>query len=161
MTCVTIALTRGREAIIDKDDVATISGHKWCALRAPNGRWYAVCRSNGNFLFMHRVIMNAPAGRDVDHANSDGLDNRRSNLRIATRSQNLGNRRKMPGRSSRYKGVTWHKARHKWRAYIGAGGVLRHLGYFLDEADAALAYDRAALEAWGEFARTNFLELRS
>jgi len=97
-----------------------------------------------------------PDGWEVDHANHDGLDNRRANLRLATRSQNIANQRKKRGASS-YKGVYRLRDCNRWGAQIYRNGSKRHLGTFKDEVDAALAYDCALLEASGPFAKLNFL----
>jgi hypothetical protein len=92
---------------------------------------------------------------DVDHENADTLDNRRLNLRKATRSQNNANQRKRLDCSSRYKGVFLHKQTGKWCAQICSLGVKRHLGLYIHDFDAATAYNFAAHEAFGEFARFN------
>lgn len=105
---------------------------------------------------MHRVILNAPSGMEVDHINMDGLDNRRCNLRLATRPQNRWNRIKNSNNTSGYKGVWYHKRDHLWCAEIGASGGRHRLGRFASPIDAALAYDAAALQLHGEFARLNF-----
>jgi hypothetical protein len=107
---------------------------------------------------MHRVIMNAPADRFVDHKHGEGLDNRKENLRIVTCAQNQYNRRKMTTRqtSSKYKGVYFRKNYKKYCAQIRYKGKRMHLGYFDNETDAAKAYDEAAKKLFGEFARLNF-----
>jgi hypothetical protein len=108
---------------------------------------------------LHRAIINAPKGLYVDHINGDTLDNRRANLRIATNSQNQANRiRLKSGTSSRYRGVTWNKASQKWQAGIKCNLKSTHLGLFESEEEAARAYDRAAREMFGSFARPNFEE---
>lgn len=96
--------------------------------------------------------------KGIDHINGDGLDNRRANLRPATRSQNGANK---PSRSgvSEFKGVSWHRARSVWIAQISVDQVRRHLGSFTTEKAAALAYDEAARTAWGEYARPNFPDI--
>jgi hypothetical protein len=104
---------------------------------------------------LHRVIMDCPDGMTVDHINGDTMDNRRCNLRIATQSQNQMNRGSCRGSSSRYKGVSHHKLTGKFTAQIRVDGKKRHLGLFASEEDAAKAYDDAAIEAFGEFARPN------
>ena len=108
---------------------------------------------------MHRLIMGAQPGQLIDHKNRKGLDNQRGNLRFCTRSQNQANAKKRAG-SSRYKGVTWDKHWDKWRAMIGVRSKRFHLGYFDDEDDAGRAYNRAATEYFGEFARPNVIEER-
>ena len=106
---------------------------------------------------MHREIMNAPEGLVVDHINRNGLDNRKVNLRLATAMQNVWNsKRNVNTDSSKYKGVSWDKNKHKWRASIGIDRKTKHLGYFEDEKMAAKAYDKAAKEHRGEFAVLNF-----
>jgi hypothetical protein len=93
----------------------------------------------------------------VDHVNGDGRDNRVSNLRAATYSQNSQNRRKSKKRcGSKYKGVWLDKRSGRWRAQICFDGDRRHLGYYGEEEAAARAYDRAAVRYHGEFARVNF-----
>jgi hypothetical protein len=105
---------------------------------------------------MHRELMNQPKGFLVDHRNTDTLDNRRSNLRLATCSQNQWNRQKIKNTTSRFVGVSFYKSRKKWVAYIDAAGKRISLGYFNSEIDAARAYDEAAKKYHGEFARLNF-----
>jgi hypothetical protein len=94
----------------------------------------------------------------VDHINRDSLDNRRANLRLATRSQNNMNRSGRKGASSKYKGVSWYKSRKRWRAMIKVEGKRKSLGYFESEAEAAKVYDEAARKYQGEFAYQNFSE---
>ena len=101
---------------------------------------------------LHRFILDAPAGVDVDHINGDGLDNRRCNLRICTRRENIANRRKARGTASRYLGVYWHKGGRKWAAQCGSS----HIGMFENEIDAAVAHDRVASARYGVFAALNF-----
>jgi len=84
------------------------------------------------------------------------LDNRRENLRVASRTQNLGNQRKQAGKTNPFKGVWWHEVSGKWRASIQVNGKQKHLGMFVDPVDAALAYDTAARSHFGAFAHANF-----
>lgn len=106
---------------------------------------------------MHRIMTGWPITDHIDH---DGLNNRRSNLRAATRVQNAGNRLPSAGGSSIYKGVYWRKEGSKWSAAIGytENGRRRtvHLGFFSSETAAAGAYDVAAIAKWGAYALTNF-----
>lgn len=151
---VRVPLTKGCFALIDDADAPLVLAYHW---QANYSRRYAVGIVDGRQVRMHRFLMGAPADREVDHANGDGLDNRRSNLRIATPSQNKGNRRKgARAYTSRYKGVFRRSDRttERWHAAIH-DGRRRWLGSFLTEEDAARAYDRAALAKWGEFALLN------
>ncbi len=92
---------------------------------------------------------------DVDHINGNRLDNRKCNLRLATRSQNLQNSRKRTGCSSRFKGVNWLGQNKRWRARIKVFGKEIALGCFISELEAAEAYNKAAKEHFGDFAKLN------
>ena len=107
-------------------------------------------------VHMHRFIMGEPAGKLVDHHNSNKLDNRRTNLRIASHSENNCNRPKKKGTSSQYIGSHLNKKTGRWIAQIRINGKSTHLGSFANEIDAARAYDEAARKYHGEFARLNF-----
>ena len=102
--------------------------------------------------------MNAPKGMVVDHIDGNGLNNRKSNLRICTKAQNVHNSRPRTNTSSKYKGVFWNKANKKWSATIHKGDKWTYIGGFDDEKEAARAYDRKAAEFFGEFAYLNFPE---
>jgi hypothetical protein len=158
MKPVEIPLSRGYVAIVDADVADILSAHRWSALIRPDGTAYAHRRVNGRAVYMHRVIACAPRGVEVDHINGNKLDNRSENLRLATSTQNKAN---AGPRSGSYKGVSFDKARGQWRARVMVGGVERFLGRFASETDAARAYDVAAQEIFGEFARLNFQEGRS
>lgn len=146
-------------AIVDNDDYQLLSKHKWTA-HVMNGVSYAVRRTkvNGKFtnISMHRVIMNADESVIIDHKNRDGLDNRRANLRIATKSQNAINSKNRIGTSSKYRGVTYDKINDKWKAYIRVKGKQKTIGRFDSEKEAALARDFSARNHHGEFAKFNF-----
>lgn len=133
---------------VDEADRQVLDLCEWHVEQKGNTQ-YARGRVDGEFVYMHRLLTEAPDGIDVDHANGNGLDNRRGNLRLATRSQNQGNMRTRRGK--RFKGVTFYKRTGKWMARIQH----RHLGYFETEEEAAAAYNEAAAETWGEFARLN------
>ena len=119
-----------------------------------------LCRNyNRSIVGMHRVIMNAPKGMLVDHIDGNGLNNRRSNLRLCTNKENARNARPSKGGSSRYKGVCWHKAKKKYDARIEVDGKRYCLGYFADEIEAAVTYDIKAMQLFGDFAYFNFPKL--
>ena len=156
----TIELTRGKVALVDDEDFELVSRWRWVAMRNPKGgNWYAIRRDwereGAPTVYMHRVIIGARRGEHVDHRNGHGLDNRRANLRTASPQQNSMNMRRKSNASSRYKGVSWNKSRSKWEVRIKADGKNLYLGRFADEEEAARSYDRAAVEHFGEFARTN------
>lgn len=153
-----IVLGRGKyTAIIDEEDYNRVVGYKFCFTGG-----YAAARIKGTSkrIKLHRLIMNAPNGVDVDHKNGNKLDCRKENLRLATDSQNHANskiQRKRAHIQSRYKGVSWRNRRGGvWTAGIKVNYKTIYLGQYLTEEDAARAYDRAARDYFGEFARTNF-----
>ena len=152
-----------RVALVDDEDYDLVIPYRWTVLEhdpaAPGRRShgpYAISdmrRKTGETIWMHQLIT---GWTRVDHQDGDGLNNRRPNLRPASKAQNMANSRKNPGKTSRYKGVFWVKAKSKWAAKIQVNGRSRSLGRFTDEEDAAWAYDAAAREAFGEYAKTNF-----
>lgn len=148
-----IALTKNQVALVDDDDYERVSSAQWHT--TGHGRWlYA---RDGAGLLMHRIIMSPPPGAHIDHINHNGLDNRRANLRLCTREQNMGNRNKADNTSSRYKGVYWDSQRNKWRATIGKDN--KHLGRYKSEEEAARAYNNAANQKYGQYALLNELAL--
>lgn len=114
---------------------------------------------NGKKWRLHRLVMHLRGidieGKEIDHKDGDGLNNRFSNLRIATSSQNKTSRPVRSDSKSGFKGVEFQKKNNNWCAYIVYDGKKRHLGVYKTPEDAALAYNRAAIEQWGEYAWTN------
>jgi hypothetical protein len=154
----TIPLTQGFVAIVDDEDYdRLVEMGVWFAYYSyDNRRVYAARQSRGKMILMHRVVMNAPKGTDIDHADGVGINNWKSNLRFATDSQNQANVAMWSHNTSGYKGVSWHIRQKKWNARIRIKGTLQYLGSFDDPSEAARAYDIAARDAFGEFARVNF-----
>ncbi len=149
----TIQLTQNQVARVDDSDFDALNTFKWCDAR--DGKTFYALRKvphNGSYktVRLHQQIM---GGNGFDHEDGDGLNNQRYNLRPANKTQNKANSAKQGGTASVYKGV--HRDRNKWRAQITAG-VRIHLGCFDLEIDAAKAYDTAAIQHFGEFAKLNF-----
>lgn len=138
-------------ALVDEADEHLVSAHRWI-IRGPRKSKYAM---NSDGMMMHNLIMPPSDGLVVDHKNGNGLDNRRSNLRLCTPTQNQWNRRKHKPTTSQFKGVRQDKGRSSWRAQIVVHGERIHLGSFSSEREAALQYDRSARIFFGTFAMTN------
>jgi len=151
-----LADAKHRYAIVDPEDYQKIVQDDWQLYDNHNSKYYAVRIEDCKIVFMHRQIMGNPVGKVIDHRNREGLDNRKSNLRLATRSQNNCNRGRLKNGSSKYRGVSRSKKRRKWRAGINYNGIYKHLGFFENEEDTARAYDEAAKIYHGEFATLNF-----
>jgi len=158
-----IPLSQDQVAIVDQNDYGNLIKYKWHVVKIKGKYFYAVrherigeCQISSlrKNVFMHRQVMNISGDILIDHKNGYGLDNRRENLRLATRQQNMFNSNPIGG-SSRHKGVSWHKRKKKWIVHIGYNAKLIHLGYFDSEEEAALAYNEAAVKYHGEFARLN------
>ncbi len=152
-----IPLTQGKFTIVDGEDYERLSKYKWHVINAPRTS-YAGRHVKGRVVRMHRQILNGPGHLFVDHRDNNGLNNRRSNLRPCTNTENTRNRRGVRNTSSRYKGVYWSKYHNKFKACINADGKRYHLGHFKSEIAAAKAYDKKAIELFGEFAFLNFPE---
>ncbi|MBW8039596.1 MAG: hypothetical protein FVQ85_06310 [Planctomycetes bacterium] len=154
-----IPLTQGRFAVVDADDYERLIKHKWSCQKSKNN-CYASRAYGYTRISMHRVIMKAPKGLQVDHIDGNGLNNRKSNLRLCTHAENVHNSRPMRNVSSKYKGVCWHKDKKKWCVSITKSDRRSYLGHFDDEIVAAREYDKKAKELFGEFAYLNFAECR-
>lgn len=161
-----IYLGKGQYTIVDSDDIERLVTKKWWVRYNHAGYPYAKSNtSTGPYdehgrkrtsLAMHRFIMNAPSGMQVDHINHNSLDNRKTNLRICTHAQNRMNSKKKSGTLSKYKGV--QKNYHKWTAHIKHGQKQFYLGSFPTEEIAAMVYNNKAQELFGDFANLNIIE---
>lgn len=145
---------QGAVVLLDDEDASLLDGVRWSLTQHGHVKGWR----SGQLVYLHHLVLDVPSSCMVDHRNRDPLDNRRSNLRVATRSQNGANRladRRKAGETSRFKGVAWDRARGRWHAWIHVDGKTRSLGRHSTEEAAAAAYNAAAMEAWGEFARLN------
>jgi hypothetical protein len=152
-----IPLPRGSVSMIDSEDARLVLQYRWSS----NGKRVArAVKKNEEWftLWLHRVLLDAPDGVLVDHKNGNGLDNRRSNLRLASHAQNQFNAKKSTGFSSSYKGVNWLHKLGKWGAKITVNYRQIHLGCFTSEIEAGRAYDDAARRYFGQYACLNFPE---
>ena len=151
-----IPLTQGKFALVDDEDFIKFSNYKWRITTSG----YAVRRLPGRHgvnkaSYMHREILGSIKGEVVDHCNGDRTDNRKSNLRFATQSQNCQNKKSF----RRFKGVYAVQGRKGYNSSIFINKKSKYLGYFYNEKDAALAYNAAAIKYFGEFAKLNNLNL--
>lgn len=159
---IAVLLENGGQTFIDASDERLVAPYRWRALRQRRGFVYAVARMPGDgLLSLHRLILRAPPGRWVDHVDGDGLNNRRCNLRLASGTENACNRRKRIG-PNRFKGIFRSHATNgsrggrPWTARIQVAGQVFELGAFHTDVEAARAYDEAARDLHGPFARLNF-----
>jgi hypothetical protein len=153
-----IQLTQGKVAIVDDEDYIKCLRCKWCC-NLIHGKYYAitVIKTNGKWkeISMHRYIMKPKNNLQVDHINSNGLDNRKENLRLCTQSENKRNRIKNKNNTSGYKGVIWNKLANKWQSQIKYKNKLIYIGIYSDIHKAAEAYNTAAIKYHGKFANLN------
>ena len=150
---------------VDDSDYENVSRFKWSIKQERDGL-YAVrntLKKDGKkrIYMHHEIVGKPPLGMVIDHKDCDGLNNQRSNLRFATKSQNGANRGYEIRNTSGFKGVSWDVKRDKWQVGIQINKHRFALGRFTDINDAARAYDAAARKHFGEFANLNFKEAKS
>ncbi len=146
-------LKQKKVALVDDEDFEELSRYKWYVAGGWN-TFYARRSASlqDKSVLMHRLIMQTPEGMQTDHKNGDGLDNRRENLRVCTRSQNRMNSGRQANNTSGYKGVNLEKSVGKWRARIMVSGKHKSLGLFTTKEEAYAAYCVACVKFHGEFA---------
>lgn len=157
-----VTLTQGYIAIIDAADAEFVGRWNWSAhihkrsdgaIRKVYARRCERANGGQRHILLHRGLIDAPDDMDVDHRSGDGLDNRRQNLRLATKAQNCQNQTLRTDNSSGVRGVNWHEQCGKWHATIQADGKRHSLGLFEILADAKSAYALASKDMHGDFGR--------
>lgn len=151
-----IPLTKGKFAVVDDEDYEVLSCYKWSASTGKGKKWYAVRMGDYKLILMHRQIMNPPKGLEVDHIDSDGLNNARNNLRVVTHRQNIMGKKKHKNTASKYRGVIWNKSRNRWNAQIKVNYKGIYLGSSKIQEEAAKMYDIASIKYFGIYGKTNF-----
>lgn len=157
-----LELTKGKLCMVEVQDLPLLSPYRWTYVIGDRGTERAMAYIDGKSKAMHRLLLGATDPKiEVDHKNRNQLDNRRSNLRLASRSQNEGNKSAQSNNTSGFKGVTWNKDMRKWQAQIRMAKkdpILNwgYIGLFDTAEKAARAYDSMALGRWGDFALLNF-----
>lgn len=146
-------------ALVDDEDFEWLNKHKWTAFRQKKALYAKrniTISGKRRYLAMHTAIMGKVEGKDVDHKNRITLDNQRHNLRHCTNIENQRNKGLPENNTSGYKGVSWNRRHRKWRSHIWTDGKSIYLGSFTCLVKAAKAYDKKAIELFGEFSSLNF-----
>jgi hypothetical protein len=152
-----IKISRGAEEVlawIDADLVTDATRWGW-SLNGKAG--YIRGSKDGTKIYLHQLALGGSKGGHIDHKDGNRLNCRRENLRHCTTAQNIRNSRVSRANTSGFKGVHQRKSTGRWQAYITVDRKRVHLGYFPTPREAALAYNQAAIERFGEFARLNEL----
>ena len=152
-----INLTQNKVALVDDEDFKWLNKWKWHAKKEKN-TFYARRKKNGKTILMHRVVMFPKDGSEIDHKYYNGLNNQKNNLRICTKQQNIWNTQPYANKSSKFKGVCWHKSTQKWQARISFNYEKTLIGFFKFEIDAAIAYNSKAKQFFGEYAYQNIID---
>lgn len=159
-----IPLTQGKHALVDDIDYDYLMRWKWCYIKQRANGGYAVrtywCagRTKVKTVYMHRIIaerMGLDMSNEIDHKHRNKLNNRRHELRPATRQQQTRNIGLRKNNTSGYKGVFWHRQQRKWYARIRFDDKLKHLGYFDTKIEAVKAYNKEARKRFGKYAYLN------
>lgn len=150
-----IELTRGKIAIVDNDDYIYLSSKSWYADVAGYALRTEKINGKKQAVWMHRLIMDCPKNKFIDHVNGDRLDNRKVNLRVCEHRQNLANTKIRKDNVTGFKGVSVTKRSTSFEAKIQHQGKNIYIGRFKDKLDAAKAYNQKAQELFGVFANLN------
>jgi len=151
-----ISLTQGKVALVDDEDYTRVARYHWCFSHGYAKRRATLALRMSLMIYMHRLLMGAIQGQEVDHINMNTLDNRRENLRLCTSSQNKGNAKRRTDNTSGFRGVSFYRRDGNWTAQLVVRGQYLYLGRHATATEAARAYDKAARKHFGEFARLNF-----
>jgi hypothetical protein len=154
-----LQLNKGFTTLIDDDIVDDVKPFRWYVVPRPRTNYVRrsiPCGGKTKYEYLHQRVLGVRPGFEIDHIDGNTLDNRRANLRHATRQQNMRNQAKRSRQaSSQYKGVCWSNNDNRWLAYLLVNRKRFWLGRFTDEREAARAYNAAALHHFGDFARLN------
>lgn len=159
-------MVKGNEVKVDDEDFEYLNQWKWQINKGYATRIHHIAvidrKQKVRLMSMHREVLRNNGleieGFDIDHINRDRLDNRKENLRIATRSQNNMNSKIPVNNTSGFKGVSWHKQNKKWYARISVNRKVHRLGFFSDKMEAVKKYDQAMIKYFGEFALPNYVQ---
>lgn len=151
-----IKLNKGMVAMVDDSDFDWLNQWNWQAYKRKH-TFYAERHGPAHKMIkMHRLILGFP-DKIVDHADMNGLNNQRNNLRLASTQQSASNRHGNINSTSKYKGVSLDRTKNLWHAQIMTNKINKHIGFFKNEVDAAVAYNEVAIKSHGEFAHLNKL----
>lgn len=151
-----IKLTNGGSTFVDDEDYERLLPYKWHRHDERGLQYVRVSFSKNKkqtVILMHRLIMNAPVGVDVDHKDGNGLNNQKGNLRLCTDQQNSMNMKLFCTSTSGHKGVSWNKQFKKWESYIWFHRKKIRLGEYKEKADAIAAREKAEKELYGNWSR--------
>lgn len=152
------SLKHGEKIIlIDEDDYYKLKLKK-PYLSLVNNYFYGYIYYDNKNIAIHRLVTDCPRGMIVDHINHNTLDNRKENLRICTHQENMRNSFKNKNLTSKYKGVSWHKDKKRYRVQLTIDGKCKEFGLFKNEIDAAKKYNQLVSSIYGEFAVLNIID---
>jgi len=158
-----IELTHGYVALVDDEDFERININNFFVKICPHTNYACTgmyINKKSKHKFMHHLILNIKNAREnkieVDHIDGNGLNNQKHNLRICNKSQNCMNQKLRKTSTTKYKGVSWHKAANKFESHITINRKKKYLGLYNTDIEAAKVYDINAKELFGEYAYLNF-----